>query len=185
MNVSDSDLSMLELMLDGELPEEAAETLRASMEHDKDLAAAWEALQGERAARLAIWHDDQPSQQRANMVASRVLRKIQHDRTWIRWGLVARLGGAVAACMVLGFGVGWYGRGVRPVVPTQTAQGIQGQSASADYRVELTDDKGRPVAVQPFQSLDQAVQFANDVNQWKTAQRHNGGTTVVPVLDQY
>jgi hypothetical protein len=183
MNVSDSDLAMLELMLDGELPEEAAETLRNSMQHDKDLAAAWDELQAQRSARLTIWHDDQPSQQRANMVASRVLRKIRLDRAWVRWGLSVQLGGAVAACVVMGFGLGWYGRGTRPVAQSPVV--ISPQSNMPPYRVELTDDQGRPVAAQPFQSLDQAMQFANDVNQWKTAQRHNNGSTVVPVLEQY
>jgi hypothetical protein len=183
MNVSDSDFSMLELMLDGELPEEAAETLRASMQHDKDLAAAWESLQTQRAARLTMWHEDQPSQQRANMVASRVMREIRVGQAWNRWGWVSRLVGTVAACVVLGFALGWYGRGTRSAGPAPMAQ-----DTAADYRVELTDETGRAVAAQTFHSLDKAVEFANDVDQWRTAQRRGGGSMVVPVVehtDQY
>jgi anti-sigma factor RsiW len=179
MSVSDSDLSMLELMLDGELPEEAAETLRASMRHDKELAAAWNLLQSDRAARLAMWQDDQPSQQWANMVASRVLRRNRPQYLWNRWGLVSRVGATVAACVVLGFALGWYGRGSRSGAPGPMAQ----QETSADYRVELMDENGVPVAAQSFHSLDNAVEFANDVDQWRNAQRHNGGSIVVPVVD--
>ncbi len=192
MNVSDSDLAMLELMLDGELPEEAAETLMASMQHDHALAAAWAQLKSERALRLAMWHENQPSQQAVNILASRIIRRNRFGGVWKNWGWAIRLGSAVAACVVLGFGLGWYGRGNKTPVGGTQAIVVPG-SSSSEFQVQLTDAQGRPVAEQPFSSLQQAVEFANDVNQWKSAQRlrastsdnASSGSTVVPVLDQY
>ncbi|HWB54255.1 MAG TPA: hypothetical protein VG722_08680, partial [Tepidisphaeraceae bacterium] len=49
------------------------------------------------------------------------------------------------------------------------------------YDVQLKDEGGHVVAVQHFQTLEQARQFVQDVGQWQQRQEqmHNGNVTFV------
>jgi anti-sigma factor RsiW len=188
MHVSENDLEILESMLDGELDASETAELQRRLQNDGDLSAALVGLQAERGARQQAWKSFEVSAARADALAERVLTRVDHSRFWAQVAWVGRLTGAAAACLLVGFGAGWYGRGLpQPAsvdAPAVATSGGVTHDASG-YSVELTDTAGHPIAVQRFPTLHEAMDFANDVNAWKSNRARENQPPVVPVSDPY
>jgi anti-sigma factor RsiW len=191
MTELDADAERLEAMLDGELSAEQEGEVRARLEHDPALAARLEKFRQERALRQQVFARLQPSENDADRLLERVRRAASRERTWERRLRGLRLVGAAAACIVVGFMTGWMGRpgpsdnagaGHAKVVHSQPASNGGGEGA---YRVELTDEQGRVVAVQKFDTLDEARRFQDDLRQWQTRQQQVQQGDVMMIGDRF
>jgi hypothetical protein len=171
------DIESLEAMLDGELDPSAATELRTRIERESDLASLYGGLKEERELRNQTYALLEPSRDKAQRIALAVCSSVRGSSPR-KWGLgrvgMFRMVGSVAACVLVGFGVGWLSRGAyqkpvafsTPVVET--------------YNVNITDTSGKVISVVAFHSADQAQQFAQDLENWQKQQTQlRGGYIVV------
>jgi hypothetical protein len=184
MALTESDLEMLEGYLDDALDERGREAVRARLTGEQEWIAALEQLRGERAMRQALFAGLEPSQEEVERLVGRVRDGIEGRRGFARVLRGARYIAAAAACFVVGFFVHAMFFARPPMSDKPGAQPIihNGTSVRAVemYEVTLRDGSGQVVAVQRFDSLAKAQEFANDVSQWqRRAERLASGQFVV------
>src|SRR6266436_3585640 len=100
--LSESDINLLDAYLDDALSASEVPSL--------------DSLRAERKARAAVLTTLTPSEQEAGRFSDAVVisvRRREHMRRWMR---NIRIGVSVAACLIIGFTVGWVGRGHGPVI---------------------------------------------------------------------
>jgi anti-sigma factor RsiW len=169
--IDDADLQLLEAMLDSELPAQQSEALAARLSKEPRLLAALEHLRSERKLREEMFSSleggEEPVVEKILANVGPALPDIARRPAKFR----LRYAMAAAACVVIGFLIGWMG----------ATGGRSNVSASeAPYRVEILDETGQVMAVQKFQSLEKAREFSNDLQQWQIRQERilNGQVTV-------
>lgn len=106
-----------------------------------------------------------------------------------------RLATAAAACIALGVIGGWALRSRSSAVnvasnPAPTTPAIIGPNSAkvaevVAYEVKLTDETGRVTAVQRFDSLKQAREFADDLSSWQQRQKKVREGAAVVVADKF
>lgn len=111
MVVTDEDLELLESYVDGELPAPQEDALRRRLEAEPQLAATLETLRGERDVRAAVFAGYEPSEAAVRRVVGNIERKVDQHRAWAYRLSKYRVPTAAAACILIGFMVGWIGRG--------------------------------------------------------------------------
>lgn len=166
MERNEEQLELLEACLDGELPSGEAESLRARLGREPGLAAELDQLRAERASRVAAFAGMEGDEGIADRLIARA--RVQVDapakRQWrMPWRYAAA---AAAACLVLGFVAGQW-------LDMQDAPGITRLTPVAhesSYRVAITDEDGQVIAIQKFDSLEQATEFSDDLRQWQERQ---------------
>jgi len=191
MAPTESDIEQLEELLDGALPGDEAEALRSRIHLDPALADVMDRLRADRAARRALFAALEPDDAHADVLTQRIRAAAQRQRTWQRATRTARVGSAVAACLLIGFLGGWLGRDhalshATPTTPHPIASvasphaGPTVQSVVA-YQVVIAGEDGRVTAVQNFDSLDKAQEFADDLGRWQDRQKQlqQGGAVLV------
>jgi anti-sigma factor RsiW len=162
--VNETDLDTLECWLDGELPPEDVKPLQARLGAEPELSTSLATLQQEREIRQRYFTAIEPDNDALARTLDRVHAAIAQRRRWA-WQLhFARVAGAIAACIAIGFAVGWIGRG-----------GMNGSIASPRatphvYQVNISDEAGRVIGVQNFPSADQAREFSEDLKRWQEQQ---------------
>lgn len=191
--LTDQDLELLEAHLDGALPADTARDVEARLSVEPALVAEMVQLRAERAMRRAAWSALEPSPSQADAFAQRICAQAEHAaagsirRPMVRWPLVIRWSGAVAACLLVGFMTGYIQPGRGPASTGQTMEppmdrgslvatgpaGSTGSAPSPDYHVSLMDPSGRVLAEQRFGTLQQAHEFAEDVRSWQMRQYQN------------
>lgn len=184
----DPDFELLESYLDGELAPVDIGHLERRLRAEPDLADALSRMSAEFAVRRAVWTSLEPTATEALAAANAAAAGARYADLWRRLGRLGRLAGAAAACLAVGFLAGWVGRGnsvaqagTGPVdgLPLVRPAGPDGKAApKADpkdepfvYQVALTDEAGNITAVQKFDSLDEARNFAADVGRWQARQQ--------------
>jgi anti-sigma factor RsiW len=178
--VSETDLEILEAYLDDELSAGEVVRLDQRLALEPALAAALQAQRSARAVRGALFKTLEPDDALADRVAEDVFAAVRR-RAWNRRIIrLAKVAGAVAASIVIGFTVGWVGRGRGPQAsviaefphPAKSEGHIVAHSpkpgdAAQTYQVALTDEEGNIVAVQKFNRVEDARQFADDLGQFE------------------
>jgi|SRR5882672_4231148 len=175
--IEDGDIELLEAFLDDELTPAQSLLLRDRLASEPNLAGELEQLRAERKLRanmfLGLEGGEEAIVERILAqvgpavpdVAAKVSDRAGPTRLRLRYAMAA------AACIVLGFLIGWMG----------AAGGKSNARASeAPYRVEILDESGQVMAVQKFQSLEKAREFSDDLQQWQIRQERllNGQVTV-------
>ncbi len=171
MEPAETDLELLEAYLDGELPPEQLGQLRLRLAAEPVLIAALDQLRSQRALRMQVWRQMEPETSVAEDVLSRLHASSSRPVRSRSWRVVQYIS-AAAACIVVGFTVGWIGRGRTPVPADMAGTSVNpggmqfvNQSAAprfaapGSYQVVVTDDAGHPVAVRKFNSLEDARRF--------------------------
>src|SRR5437016_4291425 len=102
--IDDGDVELLEAMLDGELPDGQREELRARLEKEPKLAAELEQLQGERKLRAQMFSSLEGGEEAA---VERILMTSRMSGRAGPTGIRIRYAMAAAACVVVGFLIGW------------------------------------------------------------------------------
>ena len=198
MTPADPDLDLLESYLDGELSPAEIVGLERRVRAEPDLADALARLNAEFAVRQAVWKSLEPTEPEQLRLARCVAASTRHVAVRHRLARLSRFAGAAAACVAVGFLAGWVGRGnatahagtsgpseinrARLVQPVNgTGPGTTGgaeETAAADpkaaepyvYQVALTDADGNITAVQKFDNLKDARNFAAEVGRWQARQ---------------
>jgi hypothetical protein len=172
MAVCDQDFELLEALYDGELSAEEAAEMHRRIESEPELAEVAALARNDRELRVAAFASYEPDDAVADGFATRVLASL---RTGLRLGgRVHRFAGlkyqvrpavAAAALLLIGFGIGWMGRGGGDVVlPTVDA---------GPAEVALTDSTGQVMAIQKFQDPQQAQDFTDDLRRWRVWEQIN------------
>ncbi|HEY7119934.1 MAG TPA: hypothetical protein VH475_25320 [Tepidisphaeraceae bacterium] len=193
MAVSEADLELLEGYLDDALAPGEADAVRGRLSSGEgELASALEQLRAERGVRQVIFTSLEPDDASVAMMIGRIRLATREGRArqpavWMRW---ARYVGAAAACIVAGF----VARGLfdhpRPANNAANAvndvrhHGVDVRRVEA-YRVTLRDDAGRVVAVQQFDSLDKAREFASDLARWQARSERLASGQFVVTADRF
>jgi hypothetical protein len=135
-------------------------------------------------ARSAFWKSLEPTDAEARTVADRICsaarRRESRACTWRWWRGIA----SIAACVALSFTAGWILHSHH--ASSSTSHLIAGNPNKTNlFHVSLTDERGRVTAVQPFESMEKAREFARDVGQWqeREIQVHKG--TPVILADRF
>jgi hypothetical protein len=158
--VTETELDILETWLDGELGAIETVDLQKRLGTEPELSAALADLRRERELREAHFAAIEPTDDQTQDFLHRVEANIARRRRWMLYGRFARATGAIAACMAIGFGVGWIGRG-------GSGAPANHPSPSPTYQVSVSDDSGRILGVQHFNSADQAREFSDDLRRWQ------------------
>ncbi len=169
MATNEEQLESLDAYLDGELSTAEESALRRRLAADPALAAEVDQLRAGREARRVAFASMEGDDGGAGRVLGRVIGGVAHwawrvPGGWVRYAVAA------AACIVIGFVAGrvvrWNGNGV----VSQMTEGVTQVSADRVYNVAITDSTGKVIAVQPFESIEQATEFSEDLERWQERQ---------------
>lgn len=110
MSVTEHDLEILEMWLDGELSEEQVVELRKRVSAEPELAQAHERLRSDRQLRTRMWQSLEPADAQVESLISRVRADIRKEEVWSsRFRSLSRVSG-IAASIAVVFMMGWVGR---------------------------------------------------------------------------
>lgn len=193
-SVSEQDLELLETYLDNEIVGDEMDRVRARLRKEPALAMALDQLTRDRQLRHQVYFAmDRESAATAGSATESIGRSLQRAAVReVAWGNrrhVFRQVCAAAACIVVGLLVGWFGREqaeVQIARPSDAgmsqrmssdAMTVSQQTTRAGFNVAITDDSGRVLAQQHFNTLEEAQRFTSDLVRWQTRQREirNGG----------
>lgn len=184
MALTESDLELLERYLDDALDERDRDAARARLAGEHEWIAALEQLRSERVMRQAMFAALEPSPDEVERLVRRVAGGIERRRSFAKVLRAARYISAAAACFVVGFFVHAIFFAHPPAGEQPAARPVSHKAASVraveTFEVTLRDESGKVIAVQRFDSLAKAQEFANDVSQWqRRAQRLASGQFVI------
>jgi hypothetical protein len=178
MITSETDLELLESYLDEALASSEVEVLHARLVVEPELAGALDELRAQRAMRQAVWRAIEPDAMTADRLTWRVQGAMAAQtknvaRGWGQWQMT-RVGSVAAACLVLGFFIGWSGHSGKTIAPTpdfgnqspvamnSSNSGVP--SSNAGLLVPVTNESGQVVAWQPFGNSNDAKAFTEDLH---------------------
>jgi anti-sigma factor RsiW len=207
MLADENEMELLEAYLDDELPMSEAQELWRRLAGEPELAAALEELRAARGCRLSAWSELEPNDRQAAALAGRIVaaarRHYWRDHVYRGLFYVA----AAAACVLFGLRIGWTQRpggiAAAPVramaspaaamasnaPPSNSAASfISDQHANPAihdvYPVAIRDQSGRLIGIQRFNTLQEAKDFINELNNSQaSAPPSNFGQGVVPASD--
>ncbi|CAN5576692.1 hypothetical protein BH09PLA1_BH09PLA1_37770 [soil metagenome] len=200
MSVSEHDLELLETYLDNELAADDMESIRGRLKREPALAIALDQLTRDRQLRHQVYfamdREVAPTARAATESIGRSLhRAALREASWNGRRLIFRQICAAAACIVVGLLVGWFGRERADFQPQRTVFDKNSRAAlnpdattvsmekpaRNGFNLAITDDFGRVLAQQHFDTLDEARQFSSDLALWQNRQREirNGGVRLI------
>lgn len=177
-NAVDNDThDTLQELLDGQLSPAAALEISRRLGADSALAQSLEQMEEDRDWRVQAWRSLEPDDAAAGQLAGAIISSVRRDDRRRRLMVWAR-GPAVAAACLAVFAAGWVARGRTG----GAGEGFSSISARSDQtwnfdasgaptrgmvNVAMTDESGRVIAVQRFNEIGQARQFADDLATWQ------------------
>ena len=196
---ADQEMELLSAFIDGELSSEEEATLRERMA-EANLASAIETLRAERAVRAALWPTFEPNEAAVGRLIERVDRSIDRQTVWAHRLANLRIISSAAACIVVGLFIGRVAFGPRggpidgnnmPIVAGPQVQTVSapapGAPAPVPAQVRVVDSNNNPVTLQPFNSVEEAQRFIDDLKMWQQAQEQakNGQGFGVPLNERF
>jgi anti-sigma factor RsiW len=195
---ADAEMELLSAFIDGELSPQEEATLRDRLAADPNLASAIETLRADRAVRAALWPTFEPDEAAVGRVIERVDRAIDRQTIWAHRLANLRVISSAAACIIVGLFVGRVAFGPRggpidgsnmPIVagPGVTPVVAPVPGAAAPTQVRVVDSNNNPVTLQPFNSVEEAQRFIDDLKMWQQAQEQakNGQGFGVPLNERF
>ena len=173
MALSEQEIELLECYLDDGLEMSEVEALRTRLAADAEWVAALERVRDERAMRKSVFAENEPDDASVARVVANIKTLGRRRQLRSRWMTPARSIAAAAACLAIGF----FGRGVIDRSHTGDMGAIHNVADGgsrvnlqqvATYQVTLRDENGKVVAVQRFDSIDKAQEFAADLTRWQS-----------------
>jgi anti-sigma factor RsiW len=185
MSVSDTDIELLEAHLDGELSSAQDAALRNRLASDHDLAMELTSLRADRAIRTEVFQSCEPDDLAVKNLVLNVRKQITRDAVRGDRLRILRYIASAAAVVMISFSAGWLGKGrtanpnpdAQP--PVAVASHDNSGSTPTGYQVNLTDPFGHILAVQHFDTLEEARQFSEDVAQTERQQQNRATEPVV------
>ena len=178
---SEHDLEQLEALLDGELTVDEEYGLRERVAAEPALAEALESLRAQRDLRLLVWRAAEPNEAGVTALLSNVRGAVRRDQVWSRRRRALRYVSGLAACVLVGFMIGRFlpygntsenqGNGIvfepvrGPIAEVSDVRPVQPQAQprTSGFRVLLTDNYGRVIAEQRFDTFNEARDFTEDL----------------------
>jgi hypothetical protein len=133
-------VELLELWLDGELPEDQSEALRQRLSAEPALAQALDALRGERQIRARVWQALEPGDTDVESLVSSVRRSVMKEEVWASRLRTLRNVSGIAASIAIVFLAGWISRGRLSVggeAPDNLTGILQASNATSAGRAAL------------------------------------------------
>jgi hypothetical protein len=193
MAVNDSDLDLLHAYIDGEMPVSECEGFWRRLSVESDLLAELERMRGDHSIRQAMWATMEPADSVVARCETSILRATRRYDLLVSIRRISSISTAVAACLLFGFTVGWMGRdrylhapvsGTSPMAMVEQAS-QHSSSPTANNSTVYIEDGGHLVAVQQFKSLEEARQFAEDINRVQANQQDTRDSAVVPAVAKF
>jgi anti-sigma factor RsiW len=191
MAAGEQDIDLIERYLDDALEMGEVEALRARLADDPELVAALERVRSERALRKAVYTAYEPDDAAVSRVVGYSTNLVRQGQRSERWRGGVRYVLAAAACVAMGF----FGRGLLDRVdgnapaeggnPVAAGTGHVDVEKVSSYRVTLRDEEGRVVAVQRFDSIEKAREFATDVARWQSHSERLASGRFVLTADRF
>jgi len=185
MPPGEHEIELIERYLDDALDMSEVEALQARLAHDPHLVATLERVRSERALRKAVYAGYEPDDaavSRTTQFAANLVRQRPLDHRRVR---PLRYVLAAAACMALGF----FGRGLldhtQDANPMATGPGQVNVEKVSAYKVTLRDETGHVVAVQRFDSVEKAQEFAADLARWQSHSERLASGRFVLTADRF
>jgi anti-sigma factor RsiW len=175
MTVSELDLEILETYLDGELPMSEAEGLWRRLAAEPELSAALDELRASRAIRMSTWESAEPTDLETVVLVNRVKSAVRRRRGLEGVRRVLVFATAAAACIAIGFNIGWLAHVPGPSTVPATDQDLT--------TVAIHDTNGNLLGTQKFNSAPEAHEFVHYLNAQSQEQR-DPSQNVVPVSDE-
>jgi anti-sigma factor RsiW len=183
MAVSETDLELLDAYLDDALEPHDSEALRSRLATEADLQAAMHQLRAERSVRQSLFTSLEPDDAQVEVFVSRVCERMDRRRQFTGILRPLRYLGGAAACVAIGFFArGLFSPGADHAGPRQP--GVQVEQV-ATFQVTLRDEAGRVVAVQRFDSIEKAREFATDLSRWQSRTERVASGRVVLTADRF
>jgi anti-sigma factor RsiW len=203
---SESDILLLEAYLDDELTTSEVQRLDSRLNAEPELLAVLDSLRAQRMSRIGAFVSLSPTETQAQDFAERVLAGVGRRERQLKMRRGMRICGGVAACLLVGFAVGWAGRGTGGGTMPQTSQLSRAVPASpakaqahcetqlvihapqpepGQFQVAILDDKGNVIAIQRFSKLDDARQFADDLGQYELRRNQLQDSQAMLVSDRF
>jgi len=172
--ITDTDIDLLEMLLDGELSCEQEQALRARLAEDAPLARALRELQQQRRLREEYYASLEADEAACSRVYDAVMRSVRRHDAAVRVRRALAVCAAAAACLAAGVFIAHISAGPRRA-PDRVSV-----SQQVFYNVAITDENGSVIAVQQFDSLEKARRFSEDLARWQENQQRirNGLVTV-------
>ena len=194
MAVSDQDIELLENYLDDEASVADVNGLRARLACEPAMALKLADLRSARMIRKSVFASMELSDEGAARLMKNVKDTARRNLFRNRFNTYARYIGAAAACVVIGFTTGWLGRSggsgsrvgfdspatssgaVSPSTPVGASLNrppvygggsfgsIPTTPGGGAFSVTVTDESGRVIAVQRFDTLEEARRFSDEVS---------------------
>ncbi|HET6251078.1 MAG TPA: hypothetical protein VFE47_25550 [Tepidisphaeraceae bacterium] len=205
--ITEADRNLLEAYLDDALSAWWVQRLDTRLTEEPLLARELDELKAQRAARIAAFNAIAPSEAEAGEFAGAVLASLDRRRRKTSMIRYVRLAAGVAACLVVGFAVGWAGRGravatrqvadthASPTVPASTPTHVHNDAhlvihspkapEPGQYQVAILDAEGNVVALQHFSKLEDARQFADDLGQFELRRQQVQDSQPMLVSDSF
>jgi anti-sigma factor RsiW len=203
MTVTETDLELLETYLDDELSAGDGDALRRRLASEPALAQAMDQLRQDRELRQLAFGTMEPAERQTMSASETIARSLRQAATrevaWTSRLRILRQVSAAAACIVVGLLVGWFARS-----NTEATQATGGSDNGAivfsgandsgatarpvstgGFNVQITDDAGRVLAVQHFDTLSEAREFSNDLSRWQTRQRQMRSSDIRLIGDDF
>jgi anti-sigma factor RsiW len=185
MAVNETDLALLDAYLDDALEPAEVDVLRARLAADVELVAALEQTRAERAMRRTLFAALEPDDAAVTSLVANVRKSIA-ERRRRRPALFLRpmrIVVAAAACVAVGFfSRGMFDRPNKIAVNPNDKVVVQPVTT---YEVTLRDETGRVVAVQRFDSVEKAREFAADLSRWQAGSERLASGRFVITSDRF
>ena len=195
---SEHDLEQLEALLDGELTVDDEYALRQRIASELGLAEALESLRAQRDLRSLVWRAAEPSQAQVATLVGGVRGAIRREQAQTTRLRALRYVSGLAACIVIGFMMGRFlpygsatdhpGNGIvfestrGPVQEVSDTRAAQPQARTSGFKVLLTDNYGRVIAEQRFDTFNEARDFTEDLR--RAQNRYNAPAQPQPQPQQ-
>ena len=173
------DLGQLEALLDGELTVDEEYALRERIAAEPALAEALGQLRAQRDLRSLVWRAAEPNDAQVATLVTGVRGAIRRDQVWNRRLRAMRYVSGLAACILIGFLMGRFlpygttsenqGNGIvfepvrGPIAEVMDKRAAQPQPRTSGFKVLLTDNYGRVIAEQRFDTFNEARDFTEDL----------------------
>lgn len=137
MSISDQDLENLEELLDGELAEEQAQSLRRRMSSEPELAVMMDRLRADRQVRGNLFISLEPSVREVEPLLAELRRSVRKEELWGQRLRSIRNLTSVAAAIGFVFMTGWIARDRLRVGTPQIQQGNPAQIVAMQQQPNL------------------------------------------------
>jgi anti-sigma factor RsiW len=198
MSVNEIDFDTLQTYVDGELPPAECEGLWRRLAVEPELSAALNQLRADVAMRQIVWSSMEPTDLQVVRVESDTLRAVRRQKIFNLINRASAIVSVAAACILFGFTVGWLGHerylppgsmqaagNTNPNVQTVSNNVPSGAHPANKFVVNVHDSAGNVVASQTFDTLEEAQNFANDVNKAQAVHQDARDPFIVPVSGHF